>query len=143
LRGAPVISDYGHHPTAIRETVEGAKQFYPGKRIVLAFQPHQRNRTRKLFNEFVSSFDGADVLLLPEIFDVTGRESSEDSEVSSRQLVDAVLARDSEHGRVRDVVFADSLGMLKDEIDKRVQSDDVVILMGAGNIYTIANALGA
>ena len=54
---AKIISDYAHHPTEVRSTIEGAKKFYPGKRIIVVFQPHQRNRTKKLFNDFVKSFD--------------------------------------------------------------------------------------
>ncbi|MEY4722572.1 MAG: hypothetical protein RLZZ324_85, partial [Candidatus Parcubacteria bacterium] len=139
--GALVISDYGHHPSAVAGTLQAARAFYPGRRIVLAFQPHHRNRTRRLFEEFVSSFDGADVLLLPEIYDVAGRDSEEDAEVSSAQLVDAVRARDASRGVERDVAFTGSLHDTLEEIRARKKAGDIVLLMGAGNIYTLAHDL--
>jgi len=140
-RGALVISDYGHHPSAVRLTVAGAKEFYPGRRIVLAFQPHQRNRTRKLFDEFTASFDGADLLILPEIFDVTGRENPEDKNVSSAQLAEAVRRRDADHGFDREVIYASDLNQTRQIIEAKVQQNDIMILMGAGDIYTLANSL--
>lgn len=141
--GATVISDYGHHPTAVRGTIEAARSFYPGRRIVLAFQPHQRNRTRNLFDEFVESFDDADVLLLSEIFDVAGREDKADADVSSRQLVDAVRARDDKRGVRRRVMYAGALEETHAAIVKTLLPDDVLILAGAGDIYTLAKKLVA
>ncbi|MEK7584673.1 MAG: Mur ligase family protein, partial [Patescibacteria group bacterium] len=72
--GAPVYSDYGHHPTAIRATLRAIKEFYPKKRCVLVYQPHSYDRTEKLFKKFGTSFDDADVLVLTEIYDVAGRD---------------------------------------------------------------------
>jgi UDP-N-acetylmuramate--alanine ligase len=142
LRGdALIISDYGHHPTAIRQTLEGARDFFVGQRIVLCFQPHQRNRTRKLFGEFVASFDGADALVLCEVFDVTGREEAEDAGVSSKQLAEAVRERDETHGKTREVSYASSPEDAKTTLEGMVRPGDVVIVMGAGDIYTIAPRL--
>ncbi|MEK9165894.1 MAG: UDP-N-acetylmuramate--L-alanine ligase, partial [Patescibacteria group bacterium] len=67
-----VISDYAHHPTEIKATLQALRERYPKRRLVLAYQPHQRNRTKMLFNDFVSAFDQADALILNEIFDVAG-----------------------------------------------------------------------
>lgn len=139
--GAAVISDYGHHPTAIRGTVEAAKEFYPDRRIILAFQPHQHTRTAKLFNEFVASFDGVDVLVLAEIYDVAGREASEYQGVSSYDLVKAVKERDADRKEQREVLFAASVSEAQALIEQRSQSGDVIIVMGAGDIYTIAGKL--
>lgn len=139
--GATVISDYGHHPTAVAGTISAARDFYPGRRIVLAFQPHHRNRTRNLFDEFTASFDGADVLILPEIYDVAGRDDSADVGVSSSTLADAVRERDSRHDVTRDVVFAPTLEATLSEIEARKKSGDVILLMGAGDIYLLAKQL--
>lgn len=138
---ALIVSDYGHHPTAIRQTLEGARDFFSGKRIVLCFQPHQRNRTHNLFDEFVASFDGADVLVLAEVFDVAGREEPEDAGATSRKMVEAVKARDEAHGKRRDVLFADSPDDALVTLEGLIGPDDVVIVMGAGNIYSIAQKL--
>ncbi|MEK7105513.1 MAG: Mur ligase domain-containing protein, partial [Patescibacteria group bacterium] len=84
--GADIFSDYAHHPTAIKKTLEATKEFFPGRRIVLCFQPHQHARTKELFNEFIPSFDAADKIILAEIYAVTGRLKV-DGEVSSNDLV--------------------------------------------------------
>ena len=139
--GVIVVSDYGHHHTAVAGTIAAARAFYPGRRIVLAFQPHHRNRTRKLFKEFVESFDGADVLLLAEIYDVAGRDDADDARVSSASLVDAVRARDAQQGVQRDVAFTGPVADTFDEIERRKAAGDVILLMGAGDIYTLAKKL--
>jgi len=78
-KDATIISDYAHHPTAVRSTIEAAREFYPGRRIVAVFQPHQHNRTKMLYKDFLKSFDSADALILAEIFDVAGREEKKRS----------------------------------------------------------------
>jgi len=71
--GADVISDYGHHPTAIRATVAAAREFFPGRRVVLCFQPHQHARTKELFGGFVEALAEADAVVVPEVYEVAGR----------------------------------------------------------------------
>ncbi len=136
--GITVFSDYGHHPTAVRATLEAARSFYPGRRIVLCFQPHHRNRTKHLFLDFVSSFDAADCLLLSEIYDVPGRDAAEDEDVSSRDLLDAVTHHDADRTSTRTVEYAstgeEALAILK----RWKRSGDVIIVMGAGDIFQIA-----
>jgi len=132
--GYRVYSDYGHHPTAVLETLKAVKETFPDQRTVLCFQPHHRNRTKVLFNEFVSSFDEADVLILSEIYAVAGRDEDDDKDVSSENLVEAIRERDREHGRVREVVFG---GAPKDALAKTFElaaPRDIVIVMSAGDI---------
>ncbi len=143
FRGAPVYSDYGHHPTALSGTLSAAREFFPGHRIVLCFQPHQHNRTRKLFDEFVASLDGADVAVIAEIFDVAGRESTEDAAVSSKDLVSAVSRRDAGRGVDRPVLYAASPEASFDALQDLVRPDDIVIVMGAGDIYKVAERLAS
>lgn len=139
--GILVISDYGHHPTAVAATLEAAKAFYPGRRIILAFQPHQRKRTRDFFLDFVPSFDRADALLLVEIFDVAGRESEEDQSISSRDLQDAVVRHDADRAMVRSVDFAPDSDEALAVLRRWKREGDVIIVMGAGNIYKIADKI--
>lgn len=141
LNGASVISDYGHHPTEIRETLKAAKATYPDKRLVLCFQPHHRNRTRGLFEEFIPAFDLADVVLLSEIYDVPGREAEEDAQVSSTQLVDAVQKRDIDFGRDRTVRFVGDLLKTESALRALVHDGDILIMMGAGTIDSLARKL--
>ncbi len=136
LNGATIVSDYGHHPTAIKATLEGAKKFYPGRRIVLCFQPHQHNRTRELFDEFVASFDLADALILVEIYGVKGR--TDDATVSSCDLLAAVEAR---LGHDRPLSYAKDLAAAEAEIRALIKPGDVVIVMGAGDIDEVARKL--
>ncbi len=141
-RGAIAISDYGHHPTEVAATLAAAHERHPKSRIILAFQPHHRNRTKNLFDEFVASFDGADALLLVEIYDVPGREASEDADVSSAKLVDAVKKRDAEAGKTRTVIFVPKLDDLAAALDAvGVTEKDVVIFMGAGAIDATARQM--
>lgn len=140
--GAPVISDYGHHPDAVRGTLAAAHEFFPDRRIVLVFQPHQHDRTRKLFKEFVASFDAADTLVLAEIYGVAGRLEGEGT-VSSRDLIKAAEERDRAEGRQRTIRYASSAEDARGVAMTIVAKGDVVIVMGAGDIYTIAPKLVA
>ncbi len=135
INGAKIISDYAHHPTEVRATIEGAKNFYPDKRIIAVFQPHQRNRTKKLFNDFVKSFDQADMVILSEIFDVAGREEKKDNNVSSSDLVREIKKRLKE----KTILFAKDLEETKKIILENARKDDIILVMGAGDIYKITN----
>ncbi|MEK9131277.1 MAG: Mur ligase domain-containing protein [Patescibacteria group bacterium] len=132
--GADIFSDYAHHPTAIKKTLQGAREFFPGRRIVLCFQPHQHARTKELFDDFVPSFDGADVLILVEIYAVAGRLEVA-GEISSRDLVEAVKKRGKDVSYAADLVDAEK--QLKDVIVPQ----DVVLVMGAGDIDDVARRL--
>jgi len=79
--GATIISDYGHHPTAIAQPCWRAR-ILPRRRLVLAYQPHQRHRTKALMNDFAAAFDGVDLLVLSDIYDVAGREDSNANDVT-------------------------------------------------------------
>jgi UDP-N-acetylmuramate--alanine ligase len=136
LNDVVVVSDYAHHPTAIAVTIEAARSFYPGRRLLVCFQPHHRRRTRDLFLDFVPAFDRADHLILSEIYDVVGREGGET--ISSRDLQDAILRHDAERGVQRSVEYAvdpeEALTILK----RWKRPSDVILIMGAGDIYLIA-----
>jgi UDP-N-acetylmuramate--alanine ligase len=138
-KSALVISDYAHHPTAVKATIEAAKQFYPGRRIMAVFQPHQHNRTKKLYKNFLKSFDGADVVILSEVFDVAGREEIEDQNVSSLNLVNDIQINNKKLDK--NVFYAKDLEETRKLIDEKVRSDDVLLIMGAGDIYKVADKL--
>lgn len=142
-KGAPVISDYAHHPTAIKGTLAAAKEFFPGKRIVALFEPHQHSRTKELFNDFVTSFDNADALILSEIYGVAGRTEEQDR-VSSKDVLDAVLAHDEQRGVQGEALFrayASDLVLAEEMLRDLVTEHDVVLIMGAGNVDTVARNL--
>lgn len=139
--GADIISDYGHHPTAVKGTLAAAKEFFPGRRIVLAFQPHQHNRTKELFEEFVTSFNDADALILAEIYGVEGRTEDGDR-ISSVDVLNAIQQRiPAGSDDVRPMEFARDLVTAEEKIRQHLRKDDVVIVMGAGDIDTVARRL--
>ena len=133
----PIISDYAHHPTAIKATLKAIKETYPVKRLVLAYQPHQHNRTKMLFGRFVEAFDEADVLIMNEIYDVAGRKEKNDETVSSWDLAKAIEAR----SKNKTVVYTQNLQETKQQIKSLVQPNDIIVIMGAGDIDSIAREL--
>jgi len=129
-----VISDYAHHPTSVAGTLKAAKAFYSGRRVVAIFQPHQHNRTKNLFSDFVKSFEAADVIILPEIFDVAGREEAPDQNVSSQDIVNELMKLYPD----KIIRFAPDLAQAKIIVSELVTDGDVVVVMGAGDVYQLA-----
>jgi UDP-N-acetylmuramate--alanine ligase len=130
---ALLVDDYGHHPTEVAATLDAVRQGWPGRRIVLAFQPHRYTRTRDLLDDFGLVLGTADVLLVTEVYaageaPIAGADGRAICRaVRSRGLVEPVFVE-----RVEDL--ADALrGVLRDH--------DLVLTMGAGNIGTVANDL--
>lgn len=135
FKGAIIISDYAHHPTAVDSTIKAAKEFYPDRRIVILFQPHQHNRTKKLFDGFTKCFRHADLIIIQEIFDVAGRENKDDQNISSKDLV-KVVERMGKY-----VFYSNSLEKAEQLLHEHVEKNDVVIIAGAGDIYKVAEAI--
>lgn len=134
---AQLISDYGHHPTAIRVTLQAARELFPEKKMILCFQPHQHARTQTLFDEFVSALSEADALVLPEIYRVEGR--TEEEEVSSKHLVDVLLAKQQKPWVCYAKDFDEAEALLESAVNEFPES--VVIIQGAGNIDDLARKL--
>ncbi|MFC1598338.1 UDP-N-acetylmuramate--L-alanine ligase [Patescibacteria group bacterium] len=134
---ALVVSDYAHHPVAVAATIRAAKEAYPDKRVVAVFQPHQRARTKALFEEFTQAFSEADYLILQEIYDVAGREEAEYADISSKKLVDAL----EEQGQYP--VYTPDAEATRVVIDDILEKDDLLLIMGAGDIYLLAEELVA
>jgi UDP-N-acetylmuramate--alanine ligase len=133
IQGKPVISDYAHHPAGVAGTIQAAKEFFPGKKALVVFQPHHRNRTKALFGQFVESLTKADAVILPEIFDVAGREHGE--EISSQDIV-----KDLKKEKI-DAEYAENLEKASELIKSKLNNYDVVLCMGAGDIDLMARKL--
>jgi UDP-N-acetylmuramate--alanine ligase len=132
--GAILVDDYGHHPTEVRVTLAALREKYQPKRLICVFQPHQHSRTRLLLDEFASSFESADETIIPEIYAV--RDSAADkAAVNSGILVDRINRHGSKAVHVS--TFPDVVERLR----KNISSGDVVVTMGAGNVYEIARQL--
>jgi len=121
-----LIDDYGHHPAEMQATLDAARGAFPGRRIVLAFQPHRYTRTRDLFEDFVKVLSGADALLLAEVY---AAGESPIVAADGRTLARAVRVA----GRV-EPVFVEDIADMPAAIRAAAQDGDVVITMGAGSI---------
>jgi UDP-N-acetylmuramate--alanine ligase len=121
-----LIDDYGHHPAEMAATLEAARGAFPGRRIVLAFQPHRYSRTRDCFDDFVDVLGRADALLLTEVY-----PAGEPKIVAADGAALARAVRAA--GRVAPV-FVDKIDDLPAAIRAAARPGDVVITMGAGSI---------
>ena len=126
--GIKVIDDYAHHPAEINATILAARNWKP-KRLIVAFQPHRFSRTKYLKDRFAACFDAADKLILTDIY-----AASEDEldNVSGKSIYEEV----KRHGH-KDVVYLPKKG-LKEYILKEIKRGDMVLMMGAGDITSIA-----
>ncbi|MDD3528877.1 MAG: UDP-N-acetylmuramate--L-alanine ligase [Gallionellaceae bacterium] len=130
-----LVDDYGHHPVEMRATLAAARGAFPGRRLVLAFQPHRYTRTRDLFEDFVQVLSLADAVLLTEVY-----AASELPIVAAdgRSLARAVRVA----GRV-EPVFVAEVAELPQALADFVQDGDVVLSMGAGSIGQVPGQLAA
>jgi UDP-N-acetylmuramate--alanine ligase len=130
-----LIDDYGHHPVEMAATLVAARESFPGRRVVLAFQPHRYTRTRDLFEDFVRVLSTADALVLADVY-----PAGELPIVAAdgRALARAVRVA----GRV-EPVFVESVTGIGDAIRSVVRDGDVVVTMGAGSVGSVAAQLCA
>ncbi|HEX9171605.1 MAG TPA: UDP-N-acetylmuramate--L-alanine ligase [Telluria sp.] len=128
-----LVDDFGHHPVETEVTLAAARAAYPGRRLVLAFQPHRYTRTRDLFEDFVRVLSTTDVLLLADVY-----SAGEAAIVGAdgRALARALRAA----GKV-EPVFVETIGAMPETIMTAVRDGDVVITMGAGSISGVPNQL--
>ncbi|HJV69162.1 UDP-N-acetylmuramate--L-alanine ligase [Ideonella sp.] len=124
-----LIDDYGHHPVEMAAVIAAARGAFPGRRLVLAFQPHRYTRTRDCFEDFVKVMGQADAVLLTEVYPAG---ESPIVAADGRALVRALRVA----GKV-DPVFVDDVATLPAEICGFAKDGDVVISMGAGSIGAV------
>ncbi|CAH1388142.1 UDP-N-acetylmuramate--L-alanine ligase [Candidatus Nitrotoga sp. M5] len=128
-----LIDDYGHHPIEIQATVNAVRGAFPGRRLLLAFQPHRYTRTRNLFEDFVKVLSGADVLLLAEVY---AAGESPIVAADGRAMAHALrIAGQNE------VLFVEHILDMPQAILNMAQTGDVVVTMGAGSIGGVASVL--
>ena len=127
-----LVSDYGHHPTEIKVTLKAAREKFPKKKIWCVFQPHQYQRTFYLFKDFVKVFRQApvDKLIITDIYDVAGREEKKiKKKINSEKLVKAV--------NKNWVIYLPKKKIIN-YLKKNLKGGEVVVIMGAGDIYNLA-----
>lgn len=130
--GVLVYDDYAHHPTEIKATLKGAREFFGDRKIFCVFQPHLFSRTRFLLEEFSKSFNDADIVLLADIY--ASRET-DDRRVHSKDLAEKI------NQFSENAVYLGSFDKIRDYLNKNMKSGDVIITMGAGDIYRITEDL--
>jgi len=131
--GIMVVDDYGHHPAEIRATLAAARNGWPERRLVVAFQPHRYSRTKELFNDFVTCFYDADVLVLTDIYAASEQPIPG---VSAERLADEVRR----HGQ-RDVTYIADRTELPAHLAGIAKEGDIMITLGAGNIWQAGEEL--
>jgi UDP-N-acetylmuramate--alanine ligase len=130
---ARVVDDYGHHPVEMAATLAAARGAFPGRRLMLVFQPHRYSRTRDCFEDFVQILSGVDAVILTEVY-----AAGEAPLVAAdgRALARAVRVA----GRV-EPLFVEHVPDLADAVRDQARDGDVILVMGAGSIGTLAARL--
>lgn len=126
--GADVYDDYAHHPDEVAATIAAVRDAMPGRRLVLAFQPHTYSRTNALFDDFVRELSKTDVLVLAEIYAARERNTIG---ISSADVAE----------KIPGAVFCETLPEVTAYLKANVREGDVVITMGAGDIFRAGEAL--
>lgn len=124
-----LIEDYGHHPVELAATIEAARGAFPGRRLVLAFQPHRFSRTRDCFEDFVAVLQKVDVLWLTEVYSAG---EAPIAAADGRSLAHAVRVAGQQQ-----LVFAQDLNALTELVVNNACNGDVVMCMGAGSIGSV------
>jgi UDP-N-acetylmuramate--alanine ligase len=128
-----VVEDYGHHPSELNATMSAAREGWPGQRLVVVFQPHRYSRTRDLFDEFSQVLATADAVILTDVY--AAGEASIDG-IDSGALCQSIRAR----GRVNPVLIS-NVNDIPRELPSMLEDNDLVLLLGAGNIGQIAQGI--
>jgi UDP-N-acetylmuramate--alanine ligase len=128
-----LVDDYGHHPVEMAAVISAARGAFPGRRLVLAFQPHRYTRTRDCFEDFVKVMGTADAVLLTEVY---AAGESPIVAADGRSLARALRVA----GKV-DPLFVDDINELPSQITEFARPGDVVIAMGAGSIGGVPQKL--
>jgi UDP-N-acetylmuramate--alanine ligase len=129
-----VVDDYAHHPAELAATVGAVHQWYPGRRLIVAFQPHTSQRTTDTFDEFVTALLGADETVILETYEPVGR-FRDDHAKTSADLVAALIQRGQQSVVAADNATADA------RLVDRLQSGDVLLTAGATDVWKLAAQL--
>ncbi|PRP95091.1 UDP-N-acetylmuramate--L-alanine ligase [Enhygromyxa salina] len=136
--GVVVVDDYGHHPTELRATLSAARDAYPERRIVAAFQPHRYTRVRDHLDDFASSLDDADLVVLTPIY---AAGEAPIPGIDSERLAELVRARKPGREVLLVAASADPVVATTELLRAHVQPGDLTLTLGAGSITKVSHAL--
>lgn len=134
FKGAIIIDDYAHHPTEIKATISGVREMYKNRRIRVIFHPHTFTRTKALFDDFLESFEEADELV---VLDIYGSAREVQGGVHSKDLVERIC--NSNLKICNSTSYLATLDDAEEYIRESVRKDDIIVLMGAGDVFRIGN----
>ncbi len=137
-QGIPVIDDYAHHPVEIRATLSAMREAFPGKRLVVIFQPHTHHRTLALWNEFSASFGDASIVIVTDIYDARPENSAQKASLEH-------LVADIQSHTKNGTVYAGG-SLQNTEVLLRsglLTTNDVLVFLGAGSITTLAGVVAS
>ena len=124
-KGITFVDDYGHHPTEIVSMLEGSRQYFGSRRLVVVFHPHQYSRTRILLDDFAKSFGDADLAIVAPIY--AARDTEEDKKsISSEILVEEI------NKHTNNAKYVGDFEAIEDYLETELKAGDVVITLGAG-----------
>jgi len=138
--GVTVVDDYGHHPTEVKATIQAAhewlianskSQIANSQKLIVVFQPHQYTRTKLLFNDFAKAFDGVSKLIITDIYLIAGREPAEARADFSKELVKEIQKNGI------DAIYAPTYEDAYRELKKITHSGDLILTLGATDIYQV------
>jgi UDP-N-acetylmuramate--alanine ligase len=128
-----IVDDYAHHPTEIRTTLEGARLSFPNRRIRAIFQPHTFSRTEKFLQDFSSAFHSADEVVIADIF-ASAREKDTHT-VSALTLAEMIQKQGTRAS------YIGTIEAIKSYVVQTLAADDLVLTLGAGDIYKVGQDL--
>ena len=132
-KGVKIVDDYAHHPTEIKATLSAARNI-PHNKLWCLFQPHTYTRTLALFNEFAESFEETDVLILAKIYAAREKDIYK---VSSKGLAEEIMKNHPD----KEIYYMDTFEEIADYVKQHAQQGDLVITMGAGDIYKVGEMI--
>lgn len=127
--GAKIYDDYAHHPTAVARNLEGARELYPNRRLIAVFQPHMFSRMQSMLDEFAKALGMADIVVLTDVF---SRREQGISKPDSNDLAGRIGSK---------AVNAGNLDSLLNHLKQTLSENDVVLVMGAGDVYKVSDQL--
>jgi len=136
------MDDYGHHPTAIKTTLAGYKEFYPNRKLIVDFMSHTYSRTQSLLEEFASSFDSADLVILHKVY-ASARENIADAKITDETLFEHTKKYHKNVFYYKEILDAKdfAISCLEEKLEDKYSDGYLFVTMGAGDNWKIGDAL--
>jgi UDP-N-acetylmuramate--alanine ligase len=138
FKGAKIYDDYAHHPTEIKATLQGARELFGNKKITVVFHPHTFTRTKAYLDDFAKSFSDADEVI---VLDIYGSAREKQGGVSSEELAASIINYQLSINNKKEVKYIPTLNQVEKYLRENLGRGEIVILMGAGDVFRIGEKL--